>query len=81
MSDSTEKEDGADPSAVAYDGIELAKKENYDVVFIDTAGRLQNKVNLMKELEKMNKVIGNLISGAPHETFTGIGCYNWSKWN
>lgn len=62
------KEDGADPSAVAYDGIELAKKENYDVVFIDTAGRLQNKVNLMKELEKMNKVIGNLISGAPHET-------------
>ncbi len=62
------KEDGADPSAVAYDGIELAKKENYDVVFIDTAGRLQNKVNLMKELEKMNKVIGNLISGAPYET-------------
>ena len=62
------KEDGADPSAVAYDGIELAKKENYDVVFIDTAGRLQNKVNLMKELEKMNKVIGNLIPGAPHET-------------
>lgn len=62
------KEDGADPSAVAYDGIELAKKENYDVVFIDTAGRLQNKVNLMKELEKMNKVIGNLISSAPHET-------------
>lgn len=62
------KEDGADPSAVAYDGIELAKKENYDVVFIDTAGRLQNKVNLMKELEKMNKVIGNLIPGDPHET-------------
>ena len=62
------KEDGVDPSAVAYDGIELAKKENYDVVFIDTAGRLQNKVNLMKELEKMNKVIGNLIPGAPHET-------------
>lgn len=62
------KEDGADPSAVAYDGIELAKKQNYDVVFIDTAGRLQNKVNLMKELEKMNKVIGNLIPSAPHET-------------
>lgn len=62
------KQEGADPSAVAYDGIELAKKEHYDVVFIDTAGRLQNKVNLMKELEKMNKVIGNLIPGAPHET-------------
>ena len=62
------KKEGADPSAVAYDGLELAKKEKYDVVFIDTAGRLQNKVNLMKELEKMNKVIGNLIPSAPHET-------------
>lgn len=62
------KKEGADPSAVAYDGLELAKKEKYDVVFIDTAGRLQNKVNLMKELEKMNKVIANLIPSAPHET-------------
>ncbi|MBP5679118.1 MAG: signal recognition particle-docking protein FtsY [Bacilli bacterium] len=47
----------SDPASVVYDGIELAKEEGYDVVLIDTAGRLQNKVNLMKELEKMNKVI------------------------
>ena len=51
-----------------YDGILKAKEEEYDVVLIDTAGRLQNKVNLMKELEKINKVIGNLVPNAPHET-------------
>ena len=62
------KEEGADPSSVVYDGIETAKKEKYDVVLIDTAGRLQNKVNLMKELEKMNRVIKNQIPSAPHET-------------
>ena len=64
--------ENADPSSVIYDGIELAKKENYDVVLVDTAGRLQNKVNLMKELEKMNKVIGKLIKDAPHETLLVI---------
>ena len=57
-----------DPAGVIYDGLVKAKEENYDVVLIDTAGRLQNKVNLMKELEKINKVIGKLIPGAPHET-------------
>ena len=62
------KEEGADPASVVYDGIEKAQKENYDVVFIDTAGRLQNKVNLMKELEKINRVIKNKIANAPHET-------------
>ena len=55
-----------------YDALNIAKKENYDVVLIDTAGRLQNKVNLMKELEKINKVIGNIIEGAPHETLLVI---------
>jgi len=64
--------ENADPSSVIYDGIELAKNENYDVVLVDTAGRLQNKVNLMKELEKMNRVIGNLIPNAPHETLLVI---------
>jgi len=53
----------SDPASVVYDGIELAKKEQYDVVLVDTAGRLQNKVNLMKELEKINKVIGDLAGG------------------
>lgn len=64
--------DSIDPSSVIYDGLEKAKEENYDVVLIDTAGRLQNKVNLMKELEKMNKVINKLIPGAPHETLLVI---------
>ena len=57
-----------DPSSVIYDGVTKALDEEYDVVLVDTAGRLQNKVNLMNELEKMNKVIGKLIPGAPHET-------------
>jgi len=62
------KEEGADPASVVFDGLEKAKMDNYDVVLIDTAGRLQNKVNLMKELEKINRVIGTQIPDAPHET-------------
>lgn len=62
------KAEGADPASVVYDGLEKAKQENYDVVMIDTAGRLQNKTNLMRELEKINRVIQNAIPGAPHET-------------
>jgi len=58
----------SDPASVVYDGIIKAKEEDYDVVLIDTAGRLQNKVNLMKELEKMNKVIDGLIEGGASET-------------
>ena len=57
-----------DPASVIYDGLEEALKENADIILIDTAGRLQNKVNLMNELEKINKVIGKFIPGAPHET-------------
>ena len=57
-----------DPASVIYDGLETAIKGNVDIILIDTAGRLQNKVNLMNELEKINKVIGKLIPGAPHET-------------
>ncbi|MDD3392763.1 MAG: signal recognition particle-docking protein FtsY [Bacilli bacterium] len=62
----------ADPASVIYDGLTKAKNENYDVVLIDTAGRLQNKVNLMQELAKINKVIGQLIEDAPHETLLVI---------
>ena len=58
----------ADPASVMYDGLDRALKEDVDVVLIDTAGRLQNKDNLMNELEKINKVIGKMIPGAPHET-------------
>ena len=57
-----------DPASVIYDGLEEALKEKADIVLIDTAGRLQNKVNLMNELEKINKVIGKFIPGAPHDT-------------
>ncbi len=66
------KEEGADPAAVVFDGIEKAKSDNYDVVMIDTAGRLQNKVNLMNELEKINRVIAKSIPDAPHETLLVI---------
>ena len=64
--------DRNDPASVVYDGLNAAINEGYDIVFIDTAGRLQNKVNLMKELEKINKVITNFIPNAPHETLLVI---------
>lgn len=64
--------DVKDPSSVVYDGLDIAKKEHYDVVLIDTAGRLQNKVNLMNELAKINKVIKMHIASAPHETLLVI---------
>ena len=68
----TGRSEGADPASVVYDGLEKAKEESIDVVLIDTAGRLQNKTNLMKELEKINKVIGKIRPGAPHETLLVI---------
>ena len=58
-----------DPASVVYKGLEKAVQDKYDMVLIDTAGRLQNKVNLMKELEKINNVGNKIIEGAPHETF------------
>lgn len=60
--------ENADPASVIYDGIKEAIDKDIDIVLVDTAGRLQNKVNLMKELEKINKVIGKHIEDAPHET-------------
>ena len=65
-------DDRIDPSAVIYDGLTKAKNEKYDVVLVDTAGRLQNKVNLMKELEKMNRVIGEIVPNNPIETLLVI---------
>ena len=64
--------ENSDPASVVYDGIVKAKEDHYDVVLIDTAGRLQNKVNLMKELEKMNKVIDTLVEGGASETLLVI---------
>ncbi|HMO02491.1 MAG TPA: signal recognition particle-docking protein FtsY [Oligoflexia bacterium] len=59
---------GAKPSAVVFDGVQSAIKENYDVVLIDTAGRLHTKGNLMQELEGVRNVIKKLVPSAPHET-------------
>ena len=64
--------ENTDPAGVIFDGLDVAINKNIDIVLIDTAGRLHNKVNLMKELEKINKVIGNKIAGAPHETLLVI---------
>ena len=61
-----------DPSSVIFDALEIAKSEKYDMVLIDTAGRLQNKNNLMEELAKINRVIKKIIPEAPHETLLVI---------
>ncbi|HLO12330.1 MAG TPA: signal recognition particle-docking protein FtsY [Pseudoneobacillus sp.] len=61
------QEAGSDPAAVMYDAIKSAKARNADILLCDTAGRLQNKVNLMKELEKVKRVIEREVPGAPHE--------------
>ena len=66
------KPDGSDPTSVIFDAMKKAKAENYDYLLCDTAGRLQTKVNLMKELEKIYRVIGREISDAPHEAFLVI---------
>jgi len=58
---------GSDPSSVVYDGIISAKAKGYDIVLVDTAGRLHTKVNLMKELQKMVRTTQKLIPDAPHE--------------
>lgn len=58
---------GADPASVAFDTVQSAKSQNADVVIIDTAGRLHNKVNLMNELNKIKRVMNKVIPGAPHE--------------
>lgn len=59
--------EGSDPAAVMYDAVQAAKSRQVDVLICDTAGRLQNKVNLMKELEKVKRVIEREVPGAPHE--------------
>lgn len=62
------KDEGSDPSSVMFDAIQKAKEEHVDLILCDTAGRLQNKKNLMNELDKIHRVIGREIEGAPHET-------------
>lgn len=60
---------GADPSSVAFETVKRAVDEDYDIVLIDTAGRLQSKVNLMNELNKINKAISKMLPNAPHDTY------------
>lgn len=64
--------EGSDPAAVMFDAIQAAKKRKVDVLICDTAGRLQNKVNLMTELEKIHRVIGRELPGAPHEVLLAL---------
>lgn len=61
------QKDGEDPAAVAYRALEYAKKNPFDILLIDTAGRLQNKQNLMDELKKINSVLKKIDASAPHE--------------
>ncbi|NWG27765.1 MAG: signal recognition particle-docking protein FtsY [Ignavibacteriaceae bacterium] len=60
---------GTDPSSVAFETVKKAITGDYDIVLIDTAGRLHSKVNLMNELNKINKAISKLLPGAPHDTY------------
>ena len=64
--------EGSDPAAVMYDAIHAAKNRNADVLICDTAGRLQNKVNLMNELEKVHRVISREVPNAPHEVLLAL---------
>lgn len=76
---------GGDPAAVVFDAMERAKRENTDVLLVDTAGRLQNKVNLMNELEKIKRIIQRVDPTAPHEVLlvldatTGQNAMNQAK--
>lgn len=63
---------GSDPAAVMYDAVRSAKSRGVDVLICDTAGRLQNKVNLMNELEKIHRVISREVPGAPHEVLLAL---------
>lgn len=64
--------EGSDPAAVMYDAVHAAKNRKVDVLICDTAGRLQNKVNLMNELQKVRRVISNEVEGAPHEVLLAL---------
>lgn len=67
-----QQKQGTDPAAVLFDSLQAAKSRNADVLIVDTAGRLHNKSNLMAELEKMKRVAGREVEGAPHETLLVI---------
>ena len=66
------RERGADAAAVAHEAVEAAKRDEVDVLLVDTAGRLHTKLNLMAELDKVRRVIGRQLSGAPHEVLLTV---------
>ncbi|HSO56812.1 MAG TPA: signal recognition particle-docking protein FtsY [Paenisporosarcina sp.] len=70
--DVIKQNEGSDPAAVMYDAVRAAKSRGVDVLICDTAGRLQNKVNLMKELQKVHRVIEREVPGAPHEVLLAL---------
>ena len=67
--DIVKQQQGSDPAAVAHDACERAKARGYDVLIVDTAGRLHTQTHLMRELEKIHRVVGKQMAGAPHEVF------------
>jgi fused signal recognition particle receptor len=70
------KEEGADPAAVAFEALETADVLGYDVVLLDTAGRLHTQRNLMEELKKIRRVVGKRLPGAPHESWIVLDATN-----
>lgn len=66
------QKEGSDPAAVMYDAVNAAKNRGADILICDTAGRLQNKANLMTELEKVKKVLSKAVPGAPHEVLLAL---------
>jgi len=67
---------GSDPASVAHDACEKAKARGFDVVIVDTAGRLHTQTHLMRELEKIHRIVGRQIAGAPHEVFLVLDASN-----
>lgn len=65
--DIVKQQQGSDPAAVAHDACERAKARQYDVLIVDTAGRLHTQSHLMRELEKIHRIVGKQVPGAPHE--------------
>jgi fused signal recognition particle receptor len=74
--DIVKQQQGSDPAAVAHDACEKAKARGFDVVIVDTAGRLHTQAHLMRELEKIHRIVGRQIEGAPHEVFLVLDASN-----
>jgi fused signal recognition particle receptor len=74
--DIVKQQQGSDPAAVAHDACERAKARGYDVLIVDTAGRLHTQTHLMRELEKIHRIVGKQVPGAPHEVFLVLDATN-----